>query len=217
MTKVKIEIKNRLTGDVLFEYEKENNTIKDTLREGVKRGVDFSGAYLPDVDLVNADLKRIDLHGAYLVRANMVGANLGWANLENANLRGARLVGANLRSANLSNTKLGGVNMRGADLRDAKLEGYDLRGVNLKGADIDSADLGEFGKLKGVLIIGCIGSRREYSRIFKTDKGIFVQCGCYKGSVDEFVDKVKETHKGNTHERDYLAMIEFAKIKFQEE
>ena len=31
MTKIKIEIKNRWTGSVLFEHEKENNTIKDTV------------------------------------------------------------------------------------------------------------------------------------------------------------------------------------------
>ena len=48
---IKIEIKNRLTGSILFEYSKENNTIKDTILEAVKRGADLSGA---------------DLSGAYL-------------------------------------------------------------------------------------------------------------------------------------------------------
>ena len=44
--KIKIEIKNRWTGKVLFEYEKENNTVKDTLVEAVK-----NKAYLSDADL----------------------------------------------------------------------------------------------------------------------------------------------------------------------
>ena len=39
----KIEIKHHLTGEVLFEYEKENNTIKDTLMEAIKKGADLSG------------------------------------------------------------------------------------------------------------------------------------------------------------------------------
>ena len=56
MTKVKIQIKNRWTGSILFEYEKEDNTIKDTLIEALKndaylRGADLSGAkqipYIP--------------------------------------------------------------------------------------------------------------------------------------------------------------------------
>ena len=49
--KIKIEIKHYLSGAVLFEFEKENNTLKDTLVEGVKRGANLRGA---------------DLHGANL-------------------------------------------------------------------------------------------------------------------------------------------------------
>ena len=30
---IKIEIKNRFTGKILFEYSKENNTVKETLVE----------------------------------------------------------------------------------------------------------------------------------------------------------------------------------------
>ena len=53
---IKIEIKNRLLGTILFEYSKENNTIKDTVIEAVKKG-----AYLRGADLQGADLQ-----GAYL-------------------------------------------------------------------------------------------------------------------------------------------------------
>ena len=59
--KIKIEIKNRWTGAILFEYEKEDNTIKDTLVEAVKRH-----AYLRDADLRGAYLGGADLRGAYL-------------------------------------------------------------------------------------------------------------------------------------------------------
>ena len=51
MNKVKIEIKNRWTGSILFEYEKENNTIKDTVEKAVRKG---------------ANLREADLEGAYL-------------------------------------------------------------------------------------------------------------------------------------------------------
>ena len=43
---VKIQIKTKWFGSVLFEYEKENNTIKDTLIEAVKKGAYLKGAYL---------------------------------------------------------------------------------------------------------------------------------------------------------------------------
>ena len=129
-TKIKIQIKNRWTGSVMFKYEKEGNTIKDTLIEAVKRGAD--------------------------------------------------------------------------------LEGADLRGADLRGADLE-----DWGKLQDILITGPLGSRKAYTTCYKTDKGVFVQCGCFRGTLDEFVAKVKQTYDGNNHERDYLALVEFVKVKFQ--
>ena len=51
---IKIQIKSRYFGSVLFEYEKENNTIKDTLIEAVKKGAYLKGAYLKGADLKGA-------------------------------------------------------------------------------------------------------------------------------------------------------------------
>ena len=69
--KLKIEIKNRWTGKILFEYENENNTIIDTLIEAVKQGADLRGA-----NLQGADLRGADLQGANLQGANLQGADL---------------------------------------------------------------------------------------------------------------------------------------------
>lgn len=38
---IKIEIKNWLAGDILFEYLSENNTIKKTVAEAIKSGADL--------------------------------------------------------------------------------------------------------------------------------------------------------------------------------
>lgn len=49
--KLKIEIKNRWTDSVLFEYEKENNTVKETLIKAVKQEfVEEKCEHLPIVD-----------------------------------------------------------------------------------------------------------------------------------------------------------------------
>ena len=106
---IKIEIKNRWTGNILFEYLSENNTIKKTLAEAIKSGADLRGA---------------DLRGANLCEADLCGANLCEANLCEADLCGANLCEANLCEANL----------RGADLCEANLRGADLRGADLRGA-----------------------------------------------------------------------------------
>ena len=153
---VKIEIKS-IFGDVLFEYSKENNTIRDTIIEAVNRG---------------------------------------------ANLRGADLSGANLRGADLS----------GAYLSDA-----DLSGANLRDADLSGAYLSGAGKIKSVddiLLIGLIGSRADYTHIYRTDKGVYVKCGCFFGTVDEFASKVKDTHGDNKYANQYFKVIDFVNKYF---
>ena len=102
---IKIEIKNRWTGNVQFEYSSDDNTIAKTVRKAVKSGANLRGA---------------DLRGANLSGADLSGANLRGADLRGADLSGADLSGANLRGANLRGADLSGVDLSGADLSCAK-------------------------------------------------------------------------------------------------
>jgi len=77
---MEIEIKS-IIGGILFEYQKENNTILKTVEKAIKNRADLHGA---------------NLHGANLGRANLYRANLYGANLHGADLHGANLHGANL-------------------------------------------------------------------------------------------------------------------------
>ena len=88
--KTKIEIKS-IYGRILFEFEKEDNSIKDTVIEAVKSGANLCGANLRGANLFGADLCGADLCGADLYGADLYGANLYGANLCGANLRGANL------------------------------------------------------------------------------------------------------------------------------
>jgi len=54
--KTKIQIKSCF-GSVLFEFKKENNSIKDTLEEAVKNKADLQGAYLQGAYLRGADFQ----------------------------------------------------------------------------------------------------------------------------------------------------------------
>ena len=112
---IKIEIKNRWTGSILFEYSSVDNTIAKTLIEALK-----SEANLREADLRGANLREANLRGANLDRADLRGANLRGANLYRADLREADLRGANLRGADLRGANLRGANLREADLREAK-------------------------------------------------------------------------------------------------
>jgi len=106
-----IQIKKRITDKVIFELDKENNTIKDTLEEAVRQGV----------DLCRADLSCTNLSGARLH-----GAKLKIANLSNADLSGA-----DLRDADLSESLSGGSNFTGADLTGANITDAWLENVTL--------------------------------------------------------------------------------------
>lgn len=146
MNKLKIQIKNALTGSILFEYENENNTTKDTIIKALELGTSLSEA-----NLCYADLSETYLRGANLSGANLSGANLRVACLIGADLRGAKLCGADLRSANLHGADLKNADLRGAvlkgthlccaDLKDADLRGADLKGAGLRDADLHGVDL----------------------------------------------------------------------------
>ena len=128
---IKIEIRNRWTGAVVFEYTKEGNTITETVLEAIRRGANLSDADLSGANLSDADLSDADLRCADLRCANLRGADLRCANLSCANLSGANLSDADLSDADL----------RCADLRCANLRGADLRCANLSCANLSDADL----------------------------------------------------------------------------
>lgn len=89
---MKVEIKNRFTGSVLFEGE--FTSIKLCLEAAVKVHAPLGGA-----DLRGADLRDADLRDAYLGGADLTDADLTDADLRGADLGGADLGGADLRGA----------------------------------------------------------------------------------------------------------------------
>ena len=114
---IKISIKNRWTGSILFEYSSVDNTLAKTVLEALKGGANLYEANLYGADLYEADLRGADLRGADLYGADLYGADLRGADLRGADLYGADLYGADLRGADL----------RGANLYEANL--YEAKGT----------------------------------------------------------------------------------------
>lgn len=66
------------------------------------------------------------------------------------------------------------------------------------------------------ITIGAIGSRDDTTTFYRgTDGGIYVSCGCFSGSIDDFSAEVKQVHAGTKHERTYLVAIELAKAQIE--
>ena len=145
---IKISIKNRWAGSIIFEYSSVDNTIAKTVLEALKGGANLCRADLCDADLRGASLCEANLRGANLCRANLcdaylLDANLRDADLCRANLRDADLRGANLRDADLRGAYLRGADLRGANLCRANLREADLCGANLSEASLYGANLSE--------------------------------------------------------------------------
>lgn len=65
------------------------------------------------------------------------------------------------------------------------------------------------------LTIKGLGSRYRDTTIFKTRNGdVVVRCGCFYGTLAEFVDEVEITHGDSKYAKKYLAFVELAKIHF---
>ena len=71
-------------------------------------------------------------------------------------------------------------------------------------------------------MLGCmempiyVGSSNRTTTFFKSKQNkIKVKCGCFFGDILEFKSKIKETHKGNEFEKQYMLMIELAELKLK--
>ena len=163
---MKIQIKNRFNGSILFEHECKYNNIKLTLIEGIKANADLSNADLSNEDLRNCDLRNCDLSYCDLSGSNFSGSILRNADLRNCNfrnciLRNCDLSGSNFSGSNLTNADLRNCILRNCDLRNCDLSGSNFSGSNLINADLRNCILPIFSKwsfsiIKNEIIkIGC--------------------------------------------------------------
>ena len=71
-------------------------------------------------------------------------------------------------------------------------------------------------KVTHILMIGPIGSRNDTTTFFRTKENIIkVKCGCFYGTIDEFLTKVELTHENNKHGRAYRLAVELAKAQIE--
>ena len=60
---------------------------------------------------------------------------------------------------------------------------------------------------------GPIGSRNDFVTFYRTkDDTVGVKCGCFSGSLQEFVNQVEKTHGGSRYEKEYKLAVELAKV-----
>lgn len=110
-----------------------------------------------------------------------------------------------------------------SDVKEGDLGGWIEKEENLSQEDnawvYDDAMVygnAEIKKRTHLLEIGFIGSRDDVTTFFRTkNKGIFVECGCFKGNIDEFEKQVQEVHGDDKHGRVYALAIAMAREQIE--
>ena len=93
----------------------------------------------------------------------------------------------------------------------SKVFGY----VNVRG-DAGIGGDAEINKSSHILTIGPIGSREDTTTFFRTKENIIkVVCGCFYGTIDEFLAKVELTHGDNKYGQVYRISAELAKAQIE--
>ena len=65
-------------------------------------------------------------------------------------------------------------------------------------------------ELSHYLVVGPIGSRNDFTTFFRCKNSIKVKCGCFLGTTEEFLEKVKTTHGESKHAISYQRATDLA-------
>lgn len=87
--------------------------------------------------------------------------------------------------------------------------------VNVRG-DAGIGGDAEINKSSHILTIGPIGIREDTTTFFRTKENIIkVVCGCFYGTIDEFLAKLELTHGDNKYGQVYRIAAELAKAQIE--
>lgn len=77
------------------------------------------------------------------------------------------------------------------------------------------AQHGVISSTQDYFVVGPIGSRNGHTTFYRTASDIWVCCGCFNGSIDEFAENVRDTHGNNRYAQEYMETIDCVKSVFE--
>lgn len=88
----------------------------------------------------------------------------------------------------------------------------DLACANIEGANLEGANYGgkQLWTYRPIIQLGPCGryGRSTIVFLFEDKSAPLILCGCFSGTLAEFRAKIKETHGGTFHEREYDVMAD---------
>ena len=163
------------------------------------------------VDIPGNDVKAGDLGGWIEVERNLSQKGAAWVADEARVMDSARVTDTALVMGSAwvtgSARVMGEALVMGSARVTGKARVMDSARVTGKALVTNSADY---------ITIGAIGSRNDTTTFYRgADGKIYVSCGCFNGSIDDFASKVKAVHAGTKHEKTYLLAVELAKAQIE--
>lgn len=64
------------------------------------------------------------------------------------------------------------------------------------------------------IVLTALGSRHASMTAYWHNNTIWIGTGCFLGTIDDFAANVKAVHKGNRHEAEYMAALDYCRAKF---
>ena len=92
----------------------------------------------------------------------------------------------------------------------------DIESERCLGELVSSEELCVYGNADYAMVKG-FGSVRRNMTFFRCEDGnVRVVCGCFFGTIDEFLAKVKQTHGDSKHAKVYRAAVEVALAQLED-
>lgn len=105
----------------------------------------------------------------------------------------------------------GDVNLISASIIDGYINCYGCDTIQIRGGRFDA--FADIRHCRHLIVAGPLGSRDDFTTIFRNNIGqIIVRTGCFNGTIDEFEQAVKDDHDDNQYAKEYMALIELAKV-----
>lgn len=160
--------------------------------------LELNGYNLRNLDLSNSDLSYSSLSCSILSNVDLSYSNLSCSTLKDADLVKMDLTKAIISFSNLENIDLNSVNLKNANLYGANLDNTHLENCNLEDVNLSQANTRCIEGLEVYSIdnIGTFAGKVTY--LPEQDK---VFAGCWKGNLEEFLEKGLEMNKDNEKEK----------------
>ncbi len=213
---MKFEIKNWISGKLMFTLEGENWKVAFTV--AFKAGNKFEYA-----DLSGKDFSGIEVEGGAFIGTRFIDTRFSDTSFSGTRFIGTsfidtRFIDTRFIDTRFIDTRFSGTSFSGTSFSDTSFSGTRFSGTSFidtsfKKSTFNGKKITEFER--PIFTIHPLGSDQHTLVAISTEVGIHLQTGCFNGSVDEFNTALKKKHGDNEHAREYTAALALVELHFK--